>query len=47
MIVIAACMSMWLLGMLTSWRLGGGIHLFLVIAIAWFLLRMVHGKAIK
>jgi hypothetical protein len=47
MFVIAACMSLWVLGMITSWQLGGGIHAFLVIAIAWFLLRMVHGRVSK
>jgi hypothetical protein len=37
-------MIMWLLGMVTSYTLGGFIHILLVLAIASVLIRIVQGR---
>jgi hypothetical protein len=37
-------MILWLLGMVTSYTLGGFIHLLLVLAIASVLIRIVQGR---
>ena len=35
---------MWLLGMITSYTLGGFIHLLLILAIAVVLIRIIQGR---
>jgi hypothetical protein len=35
---------LWLLGMVTSYTMGGFIHLLLVIALAVFLIRIIQGR---
>ena len=35
---------LWLLGLVTSFTIGGFIHILLVIAIVMFLIRIVQGK---
>lgn len=35
---------LWLLGMLTSYTMGGVIHILLVLAVAAFLLRVFRGR---
>ena len=37
---------MWLLGMITSYTLGGFIHLLLLIAIGVLLIRVIQGKPV-
>jgi hypothetical protein len=37
---------LWLLGLLTSYTLGGLIHLLLVIAVIAILLRLISGRAV-
>jgi len=37
---------LWLLGLLTSYTLGGLIHLLLVIAVIAILLRLIGGRAV-
>ena len=37
---------LWLLGMVTSYTLGGFIHILLVIAIVAVLLRLIRGKSV-
>lgn len=37
---------LWLLGLLTSYTLGGLIHLLLVIAVVAFLLRLISGRRV-
>jgi hypothetical protein len=37
---------MWLLGMVTSYTLGGFIHILLVLAIITVLIRVVQGRAV-
>lgn len=36
---------MWLLGMITSYTLGGFIHLLLILAIAVVLIRVIQGRS--
>ena len=38
-------MILWLLGMVTSYTLGGFIHILLVLAIASVLIRIIQGRA--
>ena len=35
---------MWLLGMVTSYTLGGFIHLLLLVAVIAFLIRVIQGR---
>jgi uncharacterized protein DUF5670 len=37
---------LWLLGLVSSYTLGGFIHLLLVLAIVMFLIRMIQGKPV-
>ena len=37
---------LWLLGLLTSYTLGGLIHLLLVIAVSAIILRLISGRAV-
>ena len=43
--ILALLIVMWLLGMVTSYTLGGFIHILLVIAIAMILIRVIQGRA--
>lgn len=42
--IIILLVLLWLLGMLSSYTLGGLIHLLLVIAIAVVLIRIIQGR---
>ena len=44
MTIFAILVIMWLLGMVTSYTMGGLIHLLLVIAIAVVLIRVIQGR---
>ena len=37
---------LWLLGMVTSYTIGGFIHILLVIAIIMFLIRIINGRRV-
>jgi len=37
---------MWLLGMVTSYTLGGFIHLLLILAIGMVLIRVIQGRSV-
>jgi hypothetical protein len=41
----AILLVLWLLGVVTSYTLGGFIHLLLVIAIIAFLIRVIQGRS--
>ena len=43
--ILALLVVMWLLGVVTSYTLGGFIHILLVIAIAMILIRIIQGRA--
>ena len=38
--------ALWLLGMLTSYTMGGIIHVLLVIAVVIFLVRVIQGRKV-
>jgi len=42
--IFVLLMVMWLLGMVTSYTLGGFIHILLVLAIAAMLIRIIQGR---
>jgi len=42
--IIAVLLVLWLLGMVTSYTMGGLIHVLLVIAIVVVLLRVIQGR---
>ena len=44
--VFAILLLLWLLGMVTSYTLGGLIHIFLVAALVVIVIRMIQGRRI-
>lgn len=42
--ILVLLVILWLLGMVTSYTLGGFIHILLVIAIAMILIRIIQGR---
>jgi hypothetical protein len=42
--IFVILLVMWLLGMATSYTLGGFIHILLVLAIATVLIRLIQGR---
>jgi uncharacterized protein DUF5670 len=44
MTIFAILVILWLLGMVTSYTLGGFIHLLLIVAIAVVLIRIIQGR---
>lgn len=43
--ILVLLVVMWLLGMVSSYTLGGFIHLLLVLAVAVLLIRIIQGRA--
>ena len=43
--IFMVLMIMWLLGVVTSYTLGGFIHVLLLVAIATVLIRVIQGRA--
>ena len=43
--IFVILMVLWLLGMVSSYTLGGYIHLLLIIAIAVVLIRLIQGRS--
>lgn len=44
--ILVLLVVLWLLGMVSSYTLGGFIHLLLVIAIAVLLIRVIQGRRV-
>lgn len=44
--ICAILLILWLLGIVTSFTMGGFIHILLVIAIVVVLLRLIQGRAV-
>ena len=42
--VVVVLLILWMLGLLTSYTLGGQIHLLLVVALIAFVFRLVSGR---
>ena len=47
LIIGLTLLVMWLLGFITSYTLGGGIHILLAIAIIMIIVSLVSGRRIK
>jgi hypothetical protein len=45
-VIAAILIALWLLGMVSSYTLGGFIHVLLVIAIVALLIRVIQGRSI-
>jgi hypothetical protein len=46
MTILVVLLLLWLLGMVSSYTLGGFIHLLLVLAIAVVLIRVIQGRRV-
>jgi hypothetical protein len=46
MTILVLLVVLWLLGMLSSYTLGGFIHLLLVLAVAVVLIRIIQGRRV-
>jgi ABC-type uncharacterized transport system permease subunit len=44
-VILVLLVLLWLLGMVSSYTLGGFIHLLLLLAIAVFLIRIIQGRS--
>ena len=42
--ILVILVVLWLLGMVSSYTLGGFLHLLLILAIALFLIRIIQGR---
>jgi hypothetical protein len=42
--ILVLLIVLWLLGMVTSYTLGGFIHILLIVAIAMVLIRVIQGR---
>ena len=46
MFLVILLVILWALGMVTSYTLGGALHILLVIAIVFLLIRVIRGQAV-
>jgi hypothetical protein len=46
MFLVVLLVVLWLLGMVTSYTLGGALHILLVIAIVFLLIRVIRGEPV-
>ncbi len=46
LLLVFVLLALWLLGLLTSYTLGGVLHILLVIAIVLFLVHIIQGRSI-
>lgn len=46
MFIFILLLALWLLGMISSYTLGGYIHLLLIVAIVVFLIRIIQGRRV-
>jgi len=44
--IAAVLIILWLLGLVTSFTIGGFIHILLVVAIIMILIRLIHGESL-
>jgi len=44
--IVVVCLVLWFLGLMTSYTLGGVLHILLVIAIVLFLVHIIQGRSI-
>jgi hypothetical protein len=46
MFLVVLLVVLWLLGMVTSYTLGGALHILLVIAVIFLLIRLIRGERV-
>lgn len=46
MTIVVVLLVLWLLGMVTSYTLGGVLHILLVIAVIFLLIRVIQGRSL-
>jgi uncharacterized protein DUF5670 len=46
MVLVVLLVLLWLLGMVTSYTLGGALHILLVVAIIFLLIRVIRGEPV-
>ena len=44
--IVFVCLLLWFLGLMTSYTLGGVLHILLVVAIVLFLVHVIQGRSI-
>jgi hypothetical protein len=44
--LVFVCLLLWLLGLMTSYTLGGVLHILLVVAIVLFLVHVIQGRSV-
>ena len=44
--LVFVCLLLWFLGLMTSYTLGGVLHILIVIAIVLFLVHIIQGRSI-
>ena len=44
--LVFICLLLWFLGLVTTYTLGGLLHIFVVIAIVLFLVHIIQGRSI-
>jgi len=46
LLLVVLLIALWLLGMITSTMLGGWLHILLVVAIVFLLIRVIRGQPV-
>jgi Family of unknown function (DUF5670) len=44
--IVFVCLLLWFLGLMTSYTLGGVLHILLVVAVVLFLVHIIQGSSI-
>jgi hypothetical protein len=44
--LVIVCLVLWFLGLMSSYTLGGTLHILLVVAIVLFLVHVIQGRSI-
>jgi hypothetical protein len=44
--LVVLCLLLWFLGLMTSYTLGGVLHILLVVAVVLFLVHIIQGSSI-
>jgi hypothetical protein len=44
--IVVLCLVLWLLGVMTTYTLGGILHILLVIAFVFLLIHLIQGRSI-
>ena len=44
--LVILCVLLWLIGMMTTYTLGGALHILLVIAVIFLLIRLIRGQPV-